>query len=108
MTTDRFEDRVGLAAKITWEGGIGAALDWGITAADMPDAELEQAWGELEAASRHAVGSSARAGLRYAEAVDTVRRLLSDAFADPDVQAMQRRLDSAKAQVAPWMLGSGQ
>ena len=47
----RFKDRHDLAAKVSWEGGILEAVDYGIKAADMPegDAELTEAWGKLEA-----------------------------------------------------------
>jgi hypothetical protein len=47
---DRYESRADLLAKIEWEGGVIAALEYGIKTADMPegDTEMEQAWRKLE------------------------------------------------------------
>ena len=52
--SDRFEDREALAAKVSWEGGILEALDYGITTEMMPegDTELTEAWAKLEASFR--------------------------------------------------------
>lgn len=44
---DRFASREDVADKIEWEGGLASVLDYGITADDMPDAELEAAWREM-------------------------------------------------------------
>ena len=50
----KFKDRHDLAAKVSWEGGLMEALDYGITTDMMPegDAELTEAWAKLEASFR--------------------------------------------------------
>lgn len=50
--TTPFKSRAALRNKILYEGGILAALEWGITAKDMPedDLELRHAWTRLEKA----------------------------------------------------------
>jgi hypothetical protein len=70
-TPERFPDRQALAAKIGWEGGLEESLDYGITAAWMPegDDELIAAWTALEAA--HAA---------LHEPLKAVRDLLPDDF----------------------------
>lgn len=47
---NRFGSRWEVASKIDWKGGITEVLDYGITAADMPegDTELAGAWHELD------------------------------------------------------------
>ena len=49
---ERFASRSALAAKVEWEGGILGALDYGITADEMPegDTELAKAWAEMASA----------------------------------------------------------
>jgi hypothetical protein len=46
----KFENREDLAGKISWEGGIDMALDYGIIWQDMPDKELEDAWYSMQQA----------------------------------------------------------
>jgi hypothetical protein len=43
-------NRDGLAQKIRWEGGLLAALDYGIKARDIADPELAALWRRLERA----------------------------------------------------------
>lgn len=52
--THRYEDRLAVAGKIEWEGGIMEALDYGVRAEHMPegDKELIRAWSALEDAYR--------------------------------------------------------
>lgn len=38
------------AAKVSWEGGILEALDYGLTAEDLPPGALRDAWRDLETA----------------------------------------------------------
>lgn len=37
-----------LANKIDWEGGIIAAIEWGIHAGDIEDPEVASLWAEIE------------------------------------------------------------
>lgn len=64
-----FKNRTDLAAKIEWEGGVFAAMEYGITVADMPEADTEliEAWTKLDAAFKVAQG-----------AADAVAELLPD------------------------------
>ena len=73
--SDRFEDREALAAKVSWEGGILEALDYGITTEYMPegDAELTEAWAKLEASFRET-----------AKLADVVENLLPEPGEDDD------------------------
>jgi len=50
--TERFRNRLELAGKVEWEGGLIEALGYGITADMMPedDDELTEAWTALKAA----------------------------------------------------------
>ena len=50
--SERFESREALAAKVSWEGGIYEALDYGIRADEMPegDEELTAAWTAMQEA----------------------------------------------------------
>jgi hypothetical protein len=41
-----------LSRKIRWEGGILAALDYGIRAADVADPEVRKLWARLERSYR--------------------------------------------------------
>lgn len=43
-----YKSRSDLAAKVDWEGGIFEALEYGITADEMPDDELRVLWADLE------------------------------------------------------------
>ena len=65
----KFKDRHDLAAKISWEGGLMEALDYGITTEMMPegDAELTEAWTKLEVSFRET-----------AKLADAVRKLLPE------------------------------
>lgn len=60
----RFENREELAGKIDWEGGLWSALEYGISAEDMPegDSDLMEAWAELE---RHWKAASKAANVIY-------------------------------------------
>lgn len=70
-TPDRFPDRAALAAKIEWEGGLEESLNYGITAAWMPegDVALTEAWTRLDAAHT-----------ALQEPLSAVRALLPDDF----------------------------
>ncbi len=48
----RFESMAALLSKIGWEGGIGGALEYGISEDDIPEGhgELAAAWADLRAA----------------------------------------------------------
>lgn len=48
--TDQYPDRLAVASKVEWEGGLIDALGYGIHAKDMPagDTELTAAWTALE------------------------------------------------------------
>lgn len=85
--TDRYPDRESVAAKIEWEGGIAAALDYGIHAGDMPegDTALAAAWQRLEAA--YAV---------FDLLAGDVQALLDapDAEPEPKLTAVRRQLDA--------------
>lgn len=65
-----YEDRMEVAGKIAWEGGLYEALDYGLDVDDMPegDEELRAAWSEMEKA--HNI---------FEEAADRVYALLPDA-----------------------------
>jgi hypothetical protein len=45
-------DRIRLALKVEWEGGVLAALEYGIRATDIEDAEIRVAWETVERAYR--------------------------------------------------------
>jgi hypothetical protein len=45
-------DRERLAAKVEWEGGVLATLDYGLRSDDIADPELRQAWADVESAYR--------------------------------------------------------
>lgn len=63
----RFASRIDAANKVEWEGGLAEALEYGITAADMPDAELKTAWRAMENAYK-----------KFTKAADAVQDLLPD------------------------------
>ncbi len=44
---DRFDEKT-LAQKIRWEGGLWAALEYGIKADHIEDPELAELWARLE------------------------------------------------------------
>lgn len=68
--SDRYEDRQAVAAKVDWEGGFEAVLDYGLHADDMPegDVELIEAWTKLDIAWK-----------TFKEAADAVDTLLGAA-----------------------------
>ena len=47
MTREKY-DRDLLASKIRWEGGVIAALDYGLHPEDIGDPELRSAWERLQ------------------------------------------------------------
>ena len=47
MMAKHLYDRELLASKIRWEGGVLAALDYGLRPDDIDDAELRNAWARL-------------------------------------------------------------
>jgi len=51
MSDDVFSSREELAAKIEWEGGVMGALEYGITAAQMPDEKMRAVWTDLQNAA---------------------------------------------------------
>jgi hypothetical protein len=46
--TDKRYDRDLLASKIQWEGGVLAALDYGLRSDDIRDPDLRAAWQRLQ------------------------------------------------------------
>lgn len=36
------------AAKVDWEGGVEAAMEYGLQSSELPDGELKDAWVEVE------------------------------------------------------------
>ena len=46
--TDHGLDRRRLAEKVAWEGGVFAALRYGIRSEDIDDAQLRKLWAKME------------------------------------------------------------
>jgi hypothetical protein len=91
--TDRYESRADLLSKIEWEGGVIAALEYGIKTVDMPegDTELEQAWRKLEDAWN-----------ALDPIVDTVEKLVEAGVVKPS-QSFVDEVDTAGERLASGM-----
>lgn len=52
--SDPMKTRAEVAEKIEWEGGYGAALEYGLKVDDMPEGDnvLRAAWGRLDMAQK--------------------------------------------------------
>ena len=69
--SDRYESRFEVWSKVENEGGIYAALDYGLKASDLPDVdtELQEAWQKLDGAFK-----------AMQPLIRIVEKMLSDAY----------------------------
>jgi len=62
----KYETRDEVAAKVEWEGSLTEALEYGVTAGEMPDDELGGAWVAME-----------HAYIEFSEAAEIVEAILN-------------------------------